>query len=61
MESASQGQRQGDRYVLQPEEIEAFRRDGYVHLRGVMSDEEMADIESVYDSFLRGVLEVVLM
>ena len=37
---------------------EAFRRDGYVHLQGVMSDDEMADIEAVYDRFLRGDIAV---
>ena len=38
--------RQGDRYVVTPADVEAFRRDGYVHLPGVMSDEEMAEIEA---------------
>jgi hypothetical protein len=37
--------RQGDRYVVSDEEIAAFRRDGYVHLRGVLSDEELAALE----------------
>ena len=50
--------RQGDRYVIGRDDIEAFRRDGYVHLRGVMSDEEMAEIEAIYDRFLRGEIAV---
>ena len=50
--------RQGDRFIIGQDDIEAFRRDGYVHLRGVMSDEEMADIEVVYDRFLRGEISV---
>ena len=50
--------RQGDRYELSSDEIEAFRRDGYVHLRGVMSHEEMDGIEAVYDRFLRGEIAV---
>lgn len=45
--------RQGERYVVTPEDVEAFRRDGYVHLPGVMSPEEMDEIEAVYDRFLR--------
>jgi phytanoyl-CoA hydroxylase len=45
--------RRGNDYVVSADEIEAFRRDGYVHLRGVLSATEMADIEAVYDRFLR--------
>ena len=29
----------GPRYRVTPEEIEAFRADGYVHLRGVLTEE----------------------
>lgn len=50
--------RQGDRYLVTDADREAFRRDGYVHLRGVMSDDEMVDIEDVYDQFLRGEIAV---
>ena len=45
--------RQGSTYVVTAADREAFRRDGYVHLRGVMSPEEMDEIEAVYDRFLR--------
>ncbi|MBI5434327.1 MAG: phytanoyl-CoA dioxygenase family protein [Planctomycetes bacterium] len=45
--------RQGDRYLVLPEELERFRRDGYVHLEGVLSDDELATIERDYDRFLR--------
>lgn len=50
--------RRGDNYLLTPEEIASFRRDGYVHLRGVMSEDEMADIDAVYERFLRGEIAV---
>ena len=50
--------RQGDRYVVTDTDRDAFRRDGYVHLAGVMSDDEMADIEAVYERFLRGEIAV---
>ena len=50
--------RRGNRYELLPDDIETFHRDGYVHLRGVMSEEEMADIEAVYMRFLRGEIAV---
>lgn len=45
--------REGPVYHVSPEEIDAFRRDGYVHLRGVLSEDELAAIEDVYDRFLR--------
>ncbi len=50
--------RQGARYDVSAAEIEAFHRDGYVHLRGVMSTDEMAEIEAVYERFLRGEIAV---
>jgi ectoine hydroxylase-related dioxygenase (phytanoyl-CoA dioxygenase family) len=46
--------RQGDDYILLPEEIEQFHRDGYVTLRGVLSEEELAAIEPEFDRFIRG-------
>ena len=52
------GRRNGDTYLITPEELEKFRRDGYVHLRGVMSAAEMDEIEQVYDRFLRGEIAV---
>lgn len=52
------GRRSADGYLVSPGEIETFRRDGYVHLRGVMSDAEMDEIEAVYDRFLRGEIAV---
>ena len=60
--SAEQGKgadrRHGDEYIVSADELEAFRRDGYVHLRGVMSPQEMDSIERVYDRFLRGKIAV---
>ena len=50
--------RRGDEYIVSADELEAFRRDGYVHLRGVMSPQEMDSIERVYDRFLRGEIAV---
>ena len=50
--------RQGDTYVVNDADRTAFERDGYVHLRGVMSEAEMKDIEQVYDRFLRGDIAV---
>jgi ectoine hydroxylase-related dioxygenase (phytanoyl-CoA dioxygenase family) len=47
-----------DSYLVSEDELEAFRRDGYVHLRAVMSPEEMDAIEAVYDRFLRREIDV---
>ncbi|HVS09569.1 MAG TPA: phytanoyl-CoA dioxygenase family protein, partial [Planctomycetota bacterium] len=50
--------RQGARYAVSPEEVERFRRDGYVHLEGVLAEEELAGIEEVYERFLRREIDV---
>ncbi|MCB9392691.1 MAG: phytanoyl-CoA dioxygenase family protein [Acidimicrobiaceae bacterium] len=50
--------RQGERYLVTDDDRAAFARDGYVHLTGVMSDDEMLEIEAVYDRFLRGEIAV---
>ena len=39
----SDDRRQGDTYVVTDDDRAAFQRDGYVHLRGVMSEDEMAE------------------
>lgn len=46
--------RSGTDYVLTPEEIEQFHRDGYITLRGVMTEEELAPIEAEFGRFIRG-------
>ena len=43
--------RQESRFLVSDEERERFQRDGWVHLPGVLSEEELVDIESVYDRF----------
>jgi ectoine hydroxylase-related dioxygenase (phytanoyl-CoA dioxygenase family) len=42
-----------DRYDVTADQRAAFERDGYVHLPGVLSDGEVAEIAAVYDRFLR--------
>lgn len=49
----STDRRDGPRYHVSEEEKQRFRRDGYVHLRGVLSEEELATIEATYDRFLK--------
>ncbi|QDU89579.1 Phytanoyl-CoA dioxygenase (PhyH) [Pirellulimonas nuda] len=48
------GQVQGDEYRLTPEQIAAFHEDGYVVLDDVVSEAELAPLESLYDAFIRG-------
>src|SRR5262245_61394238 len=50
--------RNGPHYQVSPEELARFRRDGYVHLEGVLSDSELGEIAQVYDRFLRREIEV---
>ncbi|MFM8508648.1 MAG: hypothetical protein ACKOBR_13370, partial [Actinomycetota bacterium] len=50
--------RRGAEYVVTPEELERFRRDGYVHLRGVMSETEMNVIDDAYEAFLQRQIHV---
>jgi hypothetical protein len=50
---AESSRRQGDFYRVLQEEVERFRTDGYVHLRGVLAEEELRELEQVYERFLR--------
>ena len=45
-------------YVVTADEVAAFRRDGYVHLPGLLTEAEVAELEHVYDRFLRREIEV---
>lgn len=58
MESEHTDRRQAGRYIVTDAEREAFRRDGYVHLRGVLDDAEIAEVDAIYDRFLRREIEV---
>jgi ectoine hydroxylase-related dioxygenase (phytanoyl-CoA dioxygenase family) len=58
MEAREQSRRDGDRYRVSAEEQAAFERDGWVHLRGVLSAEELAAIEADYARFVRGEIAV---
>jgi ectoine hydroxylase-related dioxygenase (phytanoyl-CoA dioxygenase family) len=46
--------RQGDEYILSPEQIAQFQRDGYVVLPDVMSEEELQPIEAAFQLFITG-------
>ena len=37
-----------DTYIVTAEHCEAFQRNGFVHLPGVMSDDELVEIAAVY-------------
>lgn len=50
--------RRGDDYILTPAQIEAFKHNGYVHLKGVLSTNEVIDLEKEYMKFLRHEIHV---
>jgi ectoine hydroxylase-related dioxygenase (phytanoyl-CoA dioxygenase family) len=50
--------RMGDDYIVSAEELARFKRDGYVHLQGVMSETEMKVIDDAYQAFLERRIEV---
>ena len=47
------GRRDGSQYWLEQDEIETFRQQGWVHLRGVLAAAELAPIAATVDRFLR--------
>lgn len=49
----TQSERRGDHYLVGTADRATFLREGWVHLRGVLSEAEVIEIESVYDRFLR--------
>lgn len=50
--------RHGDDYLVSAADKVLFQRDGFVHLKGVLSEDELLGIEEVYDRFLRGEIAV---
>ena len=50
--------RHGDDYLVSAADQVLFQRDGFVHLEGVLSEDELVGIEEVYDRFLRGEIAV---
>jgi len=49
---------EADHYRVSAAERQQFLDNGYVHLRGLLDDHEVADLEVVYDRFLRREIEV---
>lgn len=52
------GMRSGDDYAVTADEFARFEREGYVHLPGVLTDDELAELDAVYDGFMRGEISV---
>jgi len=48
----------GGEYVVTDDDRETFARQGFVHLSGLLSEEEVAEIEVDYDRFLRREIDV---
>ncbi|XP_024377800.1 uncharacterized protein [Physcomitrium patens] len=53
-----ESRRQGDRYVVSEEEIGKFKNDGYVHLKGVLSEDEVCNLEKEFMAFVRREIHV---
>lgn len=47
-----------DHYVVSQQEKLDFETNGFVHLRGLLSEEEVAELEAVYDNFIRRQINV---
>ena len=54
MTSNAQQGRQGTEYILTQEQVEQFHRDGYITLRGVMAEAELAPLEAEFQRFIHG-------
>ncbi len=45
-------------YTVSDEQLRHFREKGFVHLPGFLAEEEVAELEAVYDQFLRREIDV---
>ena len=52
------GRTSPDSYILTPEQIDTFHKDGCVMLPNVLTEEEVAEIEKVFDRFLNREIHV---
>ncbi|MGA9278621.1 phytanoyl-CoA dioxygenase family protein [Ilumatobacter sp.] len=48
----------GDHYLVTDDEKQSFADNGYVHLEGLLTADEVDEIETVYDRFLRREIDV---
>jgi phytanoyl-CoA hydroxylase len=48
----------GGEYAVSDEDRERFHRDGFVHLEGLLTADEVSGLEAVYDRFLRREIDV---
>jgi ectoine hydroxylase-related dioxygenase (phytanoyl-CoA dioxygenase family) len=46
--------RNGDEYTVSQEEVDFFRREGYVHLKAVISEQELGALREAFGKFRRG-------
>ncbi len=53
-DAAAAGGRRGDDYLLGPDQIAAYGRDGYLVLPGVLTEAELAPLEAVFERFIGG-------
>ena len=46
--------RDGGRYVVTPQEVEQFSREGYLSLNGLLTEAEMATLDPWFEHFVQG-------
>ncbi len=54
----SNDRRDGPLYKITQDEKRRFEEDGWIHLEGILSEDELKPIEAVYDRFVRGEVPV---
>lgn len=57
-ETKKYGRTSKEKYILTPEQIETFHREGCVTITDVLTEEEMLGIDIVFDKFLNGEIPV---
>ena len=53
------GTRDGNRYLVTDDELRHFQREGFVHLSAVLHEDELVELDAVYDAFMRGEIAVL--
>jgi hypothetical protein len=56
--SVKYGRKSDDEFVLTPEQIETFRKEGCVTIPDVLTEEEVVELEEIFDRFMSGSIPV---
>ena len=58
LEASGADRRRGPDYVLEAADVEAYKRDGYIRVPGLLTEEEVAEIEKSFDKLTAGEVEI---